>query len=416
MKASTLFSLPITTLLLSTLLSSCGGGGSSSQAPPPTELPRLSSKASLGEELFSDINLSLNRSQSCASCHNPEHAFIDNRLDNSGYITAVSVGDDDVSLGDRNTPSLTYALLAPTFSEETHPRFNSQQGDYQGYVGGQFWDGRAPGLEEQASEPPLNPIEMGMPSKDAVVARIMENPDYIAGFTHIFGNSIFDSADNAYEAMLESLAEFERGEQFMRFDSKYDRSLTGDYFYDPLSKAALGKSLFFSQQFTNCATCHQLRPNGSSDELFTSFEFHNIGVPKNEQVRALNGKGNEFIDEGLLNQEGLEDASLRGKFKTPSLRNVAVTAPYMHNGVFRELKTVIEFYDHFLTNSSHTINPETGMPWRAPEVAENISEAELQDGNKLSDEEVEALVCFLRTLTDARYEALIPDDGIDCEI
>ena len=106
---------------------------------------------------------------------------------------------------------------------------------------------------------------------------------------------------------------------------------------------------------------------------------------------------------------------LEGKFRVPSLRNVAVTAPYMHNGVFNKLDTVIRFYDKHLTNSDNTINPETGVAWAAPEVADNISTLALQDGRKLTDSEVDALVCFLRSLTDEAYEALIPDDGLMCE-
>ena len=104
-----------------------------------------------------------------------------------------------------------------------------------------------------------------------------------------------------------------------------------------------------------------------------------------------------------------------GKFKVPTLRNIAVTAPYMHNGVFNELTTVIQFYDHFLVGSKHTINPETGAVWANAEQPSTIAKTELKDGRKLKPAQVEQLVCFLRTLTDKRYEHLIKDNGIHCQ-
>ena len=374
----------------------------------------MSTKAELGERIFSDVNFSANRTQSCATCHNPDHAFIDNRLDSNDDTLAVSLGDDDVSFGDRNTPTATYANLSPDFSYGTHSRFNSEQPDYEGFIGGQFLDGRETDLQGQAGGPFLNLLEMGMTDKEAVVQRILENQEYTISFKSLFGETIFDDIDAAYAALTESIAEFEKTDAFASFDSKYDRSLEGDYFYDPLSKAALGKALFFSQQFTNCATCHQLRPNGNNRETFTNYEYHNIGVPVNTAARALNGFGDDFIDTGLqANPNGPTDADA-GKFKVPTLRNAAVTAPYMHNGVFRELKTVIQFYDKHVAGSQYTTNPETGEAWREAEIPDTVSLTELEDGDKLDDDDVEALVCFIRTLTDARYEHLIPENGIDC--
>jgi Cytochrome c peroxidase len=364
--------------------------------------------------LFADVNFSENRSQSCATCHNPDHAFIDNRLNADGEIPAVSLGDDELSLGDRNTPSAAYAMFSPPFGQSSHARFNSQQGDYTGFVGGQFWDGRATNLAAQAEAPPTNPIEMGLADKATAVMRLEENDDYVAALKRLYGSTIFDNTELAYAAMADSIGEFEKTPEFAPFDSLYDLSLKGEYQYDPLSKAAQGKALFFSQQFTNCATCHQLHANSHKQELFTNFEYHNIGVPANVDIRAVNGKGEDFIDEGLFENGAVSDRGEVGKFKVPSLRNVAVTEPYMHNGVFRDLKTVIEFYDHFLTDSVHTLNPETGLAWREPEVSETVALTELEDGNKLSAEEVEALVCFLRTLTDSRYQHLIEAKGIDC--
>ena len=414
-KLTTLTRLATLTAIIS--LTACGGSsGTPDPEPPPPPAPAFTTKSALGESLYSDTNLSANRTQSCATCHNPEHAFIDDRLDADGLIGAVSLGDDEISLGDRNTPTAGYAKFSSEFHIGSRTRFNSQQDDYQGAIGGQFLDGRETDLKGQASGPPTNPIEMGMADKAAVIARIRENTDYIESFEHIFGSDIFNDTDTAYDAMAVSIGEFEKTDQFSPFDSKYDLFLKGEYTYDPLSKAAAGKALFFSQQFTNCATCHQLQPNSHAEETFTGYEYHNIGVPINQAARLLNGKPAEFVDNGLFENPEIDDEAQKGKYKTPTLRNVAVTEPYMHNGVFRDLKTVIQFYDHFLNDSDHQLNPETGLPWRNPEVPETVASAELAEGRKLDDQDVEALVCFLRTLTDARYENLIQEKGIDCGI
>jgi cytochrome c peroxidase len=115
-------------------------------------------------------------------------------------------------------------------------------------------------------------------------------------------------------------------------------------------------------------------------------------------------------DEGLKDNTG--NAADAGKFKVPTLRNVAVTGPYMHNGVFKNLKTVIEFFDHFHGTSIHIKNPETGATWASPEVPiDSEDKSLLQVGNTMSDVDVDNMLCFLRTLTDKRYENLIQDNG-----
>lgn len=395
-------------MTLSALLTACGGSDSG------TTEPVFASEAALGDSLFNDVNLSLNRTQSCASCHDPNSAFTDPSVDAEGHTVAVSTGDDGVSLGDRNTPTAMYASLSPEFTSGTRSRFNSQQDDYSGFLGGQFWDGRAATLAEQAKGPFLNDIEMAMPDAASVIGRIKENPDYITAFESFYGADIFDDSDAAFEALATAIEAFEQTDVFMPFTSKYDRFLAGDYVYDPLAAATTGKSLFFSQQFTNCATCHQLKSNSSDGEVFTGFEYHNIGVPVNDSVRASNGLGTGFVDQGLLDNEHVDAASEAGKFKTPTLRNAGVTAPYMHNGVFRELATVIKFYDQHLTGSEFTINPETGVAWADPEFADNISTTELQDGSLLDEDDVFALVCFIYSLTDEEFEDLLPEDAAEC--
>lgn len=380
--------------------------------------PNLSSKALLGEQLYSDVNLSFTRSQSCATCHNPEHGFIDERLNDASLnnkASAGSLGDNGTSIGDRNAPTAAYASFSPEFFHGTRARTATQASDdYEGFLGGQFWDGREDDLAGQAGGPPTNPDEMAMPDKASVIDRLQENSEYVAAFEYLYGVDIFNDTDAAYLAMAQSIGEFEKTDAFSPFDSKYDRSLTGDYIYPVLSKARTGKTLFFSSDFT-CASCHQLHNLGNKQEVFTSFEYHNIGVPENTALRIINGATGP--DNGLFKNPAASDEAQKGKFKVPTLRNVAVSAPYMHNGVFQELETVLHFYEHAklrsrnLDNENITddiINPESGQLFSAAEVNENIEHELLGSNDKnLTPENVEAIVCFLISLTDARYEHLL---------
>ena len=158
----------VLTVCLSVLLSGCG---SSEESTVSTSVS--TTKAALGESLFNDPNLSLTRSQSCATCHNPQHAFMDDRA--NGVSGAASLGDDGIALGDRNSPMLTYALFSPAFSNDG------------AFIGGQFWDGRASDLVAQAKGPFLNALEMQMPSESAVVDRILENSAYVTQMKEVYG-------------------------------------------------------------------------------------------------------------------------------------------------------------------------------------------------------------------------------------
>jgi len=349
-------------------------------------------KEALGRILFVDTNLSKNRTQSCATCHSPSAGFADSR--DNGVAAMASMGDDQVSLGDRQAPTASYAMLSPEF------HFSEEQGEF---IGGQFWDGRAKDLAEQAGGPPLNPIEMGMPSKQAVVDRLQENPFYVDGFKQLFGDIIWQDTDASYRAMTVAIAEYESSDEFASFDSKYDRYLRGEY--EMTFDEELGMALFFSNNNTNCNSCHMLKRPEQKGETFSNYQFHNIGVPVNQQLREANGLGDQVVDEGLLANPAVSDTVHRGKFKVPTLRNVAVTAPYMHNGVFAELRTVLAFYDQF-NNPDRNLNPETGQPWRIPEVPETVNH-ELLKMKIMSDRKINALEAFLKTLTDKKFESLV---------
>ncbi|HMN38032.1 MAG TPA: cytochrome c peroxidase [Hyphomicrobium sp.] len=352
----------------------------------------LSPLEQLGAELFVDVNLSLNRKQACATCHDPDHAFADPRTSKAGR--AVSTGDDGQSIGDRNAPTLSYAHLTPPLTKRPDGTL----------MGGFFWDGRADTLEDQAKGPFLNPVEMAMPDGASVGKRILENEKYVARFKELFGPDVVLDPEQTFDAAAKALAAYERTSVFSPFDSKYDRWLRGEATLTPQEE--FGRIVFATW---NCENCHRPRRLGDpGTELFTNFEYHNIGVPANARVRTLNGKGERFVDAGLRDGAAASDTTQAGKFKVPTLRNIAVTGPYMHNGVFEKLRTAIEFYNKYTSSrSTLQINPETGAAWGEPEVADNISNAQLKTALSMNNMRVVALEAFLKTLTDKRYEHLL---------
>ncbi|WP_308566450.1 cytochrome c peroxidase [uncultured Haemophilus sp.] len=344
----------------------------------------------LGEVLFFDKSISFNKTQSCSTCHSPDTAFVDQRKNSANQM--VSEGDNPHLHGNRNANTALYAMFSPNF------HFDKK---IQDYVGGQFWDGRAKDLAEQAGGPPVNPVEMGMPDKKAIVERLKADPTYYKPITDLYGESIWADADKIYAIMEKAIGEFEKQELFAQFSSKYDRALKGEAELTALESK--GKALFFDKTRTNCSNCHQSSEANSATETFTNYRYFNIGVPSNQELIKHNKLAADFVDNGLLDNPMVKgDEKQKGKFKVPTLRNIGVTAPYMHNGVFRDLKTVLLFKDSF-NNPNRKINPETGKAWEKAEYAQTINPDVLK-AKPLTDEEIKALEAFLKTLTDEAYE------------
>ena len=344
----------------------------------------------LGEVLFFDKSISFNKTQSCSTCHSPDTAFVDQRKNSANQM--VSEGDNPHLHGNRNANTALYAMFSPNF------HFDKK---IQDYVGGQFWDGRAKDLAEQAGGPPVNPVEMGMPDKKAIVERLKADPTYYKPITDLYGESIWADADKIYAIMEKAIGEFEKQELFAQVSSKYDRALKGEAELTALESK--GKALFFDKTRTNCSNCHQSSEANSATETFTNYRYFNIGVPSNQELIKHNKLAADFVDNGLLDNPMVKgDKKQKGKFKVPTLRNISVTAPYMHNGVFRDLKTVLLFKDSF-NNPNRKINPETGKAWEKAEYAQTINPDVLK-AKPFTDEEINALEAFLKTLTDEAYE------------
>ena len=341
--------------------------------PPNTQ---LTSKQQLGKKLFFDTNLSEPTGQACAGCHAPETGFA-----NPEGILPVSRGAHNDRFGNRNDLPAAYASFSPKFHYDQEEEL---------YEGGQFWDGRANDLAEQAKSPFLNAMEMANPNEAAVVEKVRKS-DYVDLFKKVFGPSAFEDVNDTYDMIAQAIAEYERSSEVNQFSSKYDFYLAG--------KARLtdqemrGLKLFEDEEKGNCAACHPSKPDDEgSQALFTDFTYDNLGVPKNPEnpfyylPKEFNPDGVKFVDLGLGGV--IDKRSEDGKFKVPSLRNVAITGPYLHNGFFKNLRQVVVFY-----------NMRDVGPWPTPEVPANVNRDEL--GNLgLTEQEVDDIVAFLSTLTD----------------
>ena len=260
--------------------------------PIPADNPPTAQTIALGRKLFYDMRLSKDNTVSCASCHNPNLAFTD------GRTLARGVGG---MLGIRNAPTLLNAAYSPF----------------------QFWDGRAKSLEEQSAAPMENPVEMDQ-KHEVSVSKIGKDPAYQAEFAQAFGPGTV-----TLDKIQKSLASFER--TLLSGDSPFDQYQYGGN-KQALSPAAIhGLALFQDPKRGNCAVCHTIHQNYA---LFTDGKFHNTGA-------GVNGAG-DFTDLGRFTSTKI--VTTKGEFKTPTLRDVALSAPYMHDGSLKTLKDVVDFY------------------------------------------------------------------------
>jgi cytochrome c peroxidase len=386
----------------------------------------LTPQEELGQLLYFDEFLSKNKNQSCASCHFPEPGFVDpDNVANPDYWV-VSLGSYPNLNGGRNSPSVAYAAFSPAFY------WNEGAGLY---MGGQFWDGRAATLTEQAKGPFLNPLEMAMKDESAVLAAIAakKNPNsrtYRKLFLQVYGVDLLtlDLGDRnrivaVYEMVTEAIAAFEKTAYFRPFTSKYDYHLAG--------KATLSaQEMRGLALFNGKAQCHLCHPaeltedaaGNSMPPLFTDYSYDNLGIPKSKNFLIA---GNP-IDYGIGGRPDIAavdpdpelsaaagypvSAGEAGKFKVMTLRNIAVTPPYGHNGFFATLEQIVHFYNKRDMMQGMGGGGDMGGGGMGgggggmkmamqPEVAQNMNTEEL--GNLgLTMMEERDLVAFLKTLTD----------------
>lgn len=334
----------------------------------------LNKEQDLGKLLYFDRNLSSNQNQSCASCHDVSAGFADPLNLRLPEQFPVSAGSITNRFGGRNAPPSAYAMFSPLFGVDPITGL---------YVGGQFWDGRAATLKDQAKGPFLNPAEMNMGTMANVIAALINPanrnaPEYQVLFMKLYKINLatIDLANDvqvaqAYDKVAQAIGQFEMSALFAQFSSKFDAVMAGVETFTP--SEANGWALFNGK--ARCNLCHPA-------PLFTDFTYDNLGIPKSTHPLMA---GNP-VDLGL--GAIVSDPLQNGKFKVSSLRNVDLTPPYGHNSFFVTLKEIIHFY-----------NTAGDGTWPAPEVSANVNRNEL--GNlALSDAEELDLVAFLKTLTD----------------
>lgn len=336
--------------------------------PIPPDNPQTPEKVALGKKLFEDKRFSSTGQVSCATCHDAAKAFTDSPLRVSEGIRKLT--------GTRNAPTVVNAAYMKT----------------------QFWDGRSPSLEDQALHPPLNPVEMGLKTHEPILKIARSDPEYVKAFKAVFGKS---GKDVTMKEVTQAIAAFERSQ--VSGNSPFDR------YYFKGEKAALseaqkrGFDLYVNKG--RCVSCHRVEQTTAT---FTDGRFHNVGVGINqiqEQVPALARAFLEAqatlaeVDVKVLTDKrtselgrfavsrGFDDL---GSFKTPTLRNVAATAPYMHDGSIKTLRDVVVHYNNGgVTKKEDRVNDFLSGGIRPLD---------------LTEEEIDDLVAFMEALTSPEHE------------
>ena len=402
----------------------------------------LSDKEQLGKSIFFDKKLSLKKNQSCASCHDPKAGWAGPNpgINKKG---AVYPGSIRTEFGARKPPTSSYATPAPVLG------YIVEDGDAL-FIGGNFWDGRATGEKlgnpaaDQALGPFLNPVEQALPDPACVVYRVCNAntpSQYPVAFGDVYPGACdinwpsgvdrsckdgemvdLDPVDRekvnaAYGNIGLSVAAYEASAEVNQYTSKFDAYLLGEAELTAEEQTGIGVFAGKGQ----CAACHVLDPQDNGDPaLFTDYTFDNLGVPKNSD-NPVYETDPAFVDLGLgaflesrPEYAAFADANM-GKQKVPTLRNVDLrpgngfTKAYTHNGYFKTLEGVVNFYN------TRDVKPACPDPltteadalaqncWPAPEVADNVNTDELGNLGLTAAEEA-ALVAFMKTLSDGYFE------------
>lgn len=374
--------------------------------------PAAAALTALGRALFFEPALSASGKTACATCHDSRFGY--------GPPNARSVqlaGPDGTMPGTRATPSLRYLQSLPPFSEH----FFENEGDDSvdaGPTGGHDWDGRASSAHEQALVPLLSANEMANGSVDAVVTRLETSP--VADlFRRTFGADAFKNRQAAFDGAMLALEAFQQSpEQFYPYSSRYDAVLRGQA--KLTDQEARGLQWFDDPAKGNCAACHRSRvsPDGAFP-AFTDFGHIALGVPRNRTLPA--NADPQYQDRGLCGPLRTDFTAVDdycGRFRTPSLRNVAIRRAFFHNGAFHTLRDALRFYakrdtDPALFYPTDAAGRVMKFDDLAPRYHANVNTEPpfgRRPGDKpaLSDTEIDDVIAFLRTLTDADVVAQMP--------
>ena len=340
--------------------------------PVPADNPQTPEKIALGKRLYEDVRFSSTGKISCSTCHEATKAFTDSPLKTSAGIDGLK--------GTRNAPTVLNSAYNRT----------------------QFWDGRSPDLEDQARHPFLNPVEMGLKDHQPILDVIAADAEYGRSFVAVFGEA---GADVTIDHVLKAIAAFER--TVISGDSAFDRYYFGGDERALTDAQKRGFQLFVGQ--ARCVSCHAIEQTSA---LFTDHRFHDIGVGVNQlgdrivplakafEVAKAKGADVDVTvltnpDSSHLGRFAVTDAlSDLGAFKTPTLRNIARTSPYMHDGSLPTLREVVLHY-----NNGGTVDP-------AQKITPFLSGGIRPLG--LSFPQIEDLVAFLEALTSPEFAPAAP--------
>ncbi|HEY2510364.1 MAG TPA: cytochrome c peroxidase [Polyangiaceae bacterium] len=363
----------------------------------PAAAPAAPPLAALGKTIFFDPALSEPPGTSCASCHDPAHGYAGNH----GSALGVARGSRPDRYAKRNTPSVLYLKFVRRF----HYRWE-EDAPLPDAVGGFFWDGRVDSLADLARQPLLNPDEMGNIDATQLASKIRTRP-YAPDLARAAAS--LDSAEGAVGALGKAVEAFLLSDEMAPFSSAYDDYVRGKGALTPLE--ARGLALFKDGARGACASCHRLDDSSGDPERspFSDFGFEAVGAPRNKLL-PVNRDPKRF-DLGLCQQHEhphTDEARFCGSFRTPSLRNVATRAAFMHSGTFTRLRDVVAFY------ATRATDPRRWYGSPAPDdlpaayrenVNDRVAPYDRAPGGPpaLDEAEIDALVAFLGALTDAPF-------------
>lgn len=405
-------------------------------AGKPTKAPPrqvgLTPAALAGKEIFFDKSLSASKAMSCATCHDPDHAY--------GPPNGLAVqlgGKKRTSPGLRAVPSIRYKEFTPGYAD----LLDNPDGVANPAPGGGFaWDGRADSLAEQAKMPLLSPFEMANASGADVVAALRKSPSASA-FVKAFGDRVFDDAGAAFDDAALALQSFQLEDpSFHPYTSKFDlhAQKKPEGTFTPAEER--GFTVFVDTKKGNCTGCHFHGPGNSdgSSAMFTDYSYEAIGVPRNPEIPA--NRDAAYVDLGICGpvrkdraEKGAPSNPFCGAFKTPTLRNVATRHVFFHNGVMHSLEQAVRFYVtrdtrpelwYPTVGGKRDAHPDPDFPRYGLVTTQYVGGAVRKyddlpaahranvdtqmplDGravgavDPLTEQEVSDLICFLETLTD----------------
>jgi len=382
------------------LMTSLAGATIAFGTAPTVAAPAETALASLGRLIFFDASLSASGRLACGTCHDPRYAY------GPAPQRPIAAGGARLDQsGTRAVPSLRYLRASPPFSLRHH----YPDGD-DGPIGGFTWDGRAASIREQAQLPLFAANEMANAGPADVVSKL-RNGTYASLFRAYFGVDVFDDVDRAFGGILLALDAFQSlPAEFFSYSSRYDAFLRGEA--DLTDQENRGAQLFKDPRKGNCASCHLGTTRAGIPPSFTDYDYVNVGVPRNPRIPA-NSDPN-YYDLGLcgpLRRDLVGTSDVCGFFRSPTVRNTAIRGAYFHNGVFRTLREVSEFYNErdlhpekfYSRNQDGSVHPFDDLPPGSADTIDHDPPLDRKPGQEpaLSDADIEDLIAFLNTLTDA---------------